>query len=104
VSVTDQELTAIGDANGQAVLSITPYRRQVWTVQQVSIEAATAPPEATAAVYKGDFQVTPLVAQSDAASGDPPVVLRPGQVLSVRWSNLNTGDQVRAIFFYDDGT
>lgn len=101
---TEVPLTGTADANGDAILSITPYRRQVWVVSQVSVEAETAPAEATAVVRKGDFLISPLVAHGDSADGDPPIVLRPGERLSVTWAGCNSGDQVRAIFIYDDGT
>lgn len=100
---TDQTVTAIADANGDATATITPYRRQVWRVDQVSIEAATGPGTAIAALYKGDFLITPMVAQADAADGAPPIILRPGERMHVRWSGLHPGDQARAIFIYDDG-
>lgn len=103
MSATELALTNIADVNGAATITITPYRRQVWTVSQVSVEAVTTSTTAMATVRKGDFLITPLVAQADAAAGDPPVILRPGETLSVSWANLNAGDQVRAIILYDDG-
>lgn len=103
MAITDQTVTATADASGNAVATITPYRRQVWRVDQVSIEAADGPGTATAALYKGSFLISPMVAQADAADGAPPVTLRPGERLHVRWSGLDPGNQARAIFIYDDG-
>jgi hypothetical protein len=104
MTITDQAVTASADAAGRAVITITPYRRQVWTVTQVSVEAPTAPGSATAALQKGSYLVTPLVPSADAAAGDPPVILRPGENLSVVWQGMNPGDHVRALFVYDDGS
>lgn len=81
------------------------------TVSQVSIAAPdiagattpTAPGNATAGVYFNGFLVTPMVAQADAASGDPPVVVTPNDVLSVQWTNCTPGRLVNATFIYDDG-
>jgi hypothetical protein len=104
MSITDTTRTSVADANGDADVSIMPYRRQVWKVQQVSTEAPAALGTALSAVYKGDFLISPLLAKADVASGDPPVQLRPSESLTVRWSGLVPGDRVRAIFIYDDGT
>lgn len=103
MAVTEVAQTATVDANGRAEVSITPYRRQVWTVQQVSVEMETAPPEATCEVRRDNYMISPLVAGADAASGDPPVVLRPGIRLRVIWRNATPGDQGRALFLLDDG-
>lgn len=81
------------------------------TVSQVSIAAIdvagsstpTAPGNATAGVYFNGFLVTPLVAQADAASGDPPVVVGPNDLLAVVWTNCTPGRTVQATFIYDDG-
>lgn len=47
--------------------------------------------------------VTPLVAAGDAAAGDPPVWMSPGDQLSVVWSGAPVGLTGSMSVFADDG-
>jgi hypothetical protein len=84
-------------------LTIKPTRRQSWTVQQVSCEMESAPAGATCALRKNGTLITPLVPTGDAAAGDPPVPLRAGEVMTVKWSGVTAGLLGRIIVLYDDG-
>lgn len=101
--------TAVVAASGAATIVLETYGG-TWTVTQVSIELATAPVGAQAALrlYRSGsavgFLVTPLVATGDVASGDPPIVVAPEDTLQVEWTGCTPGDLTKALFVYDDGT
>ena len=96
--------TAVAGAAGTAEIDFpSPTGPVPRTVSQVSVSAPNAPGNATAGVYFNGFLISPLVAQADAASGDPPVVVTPNDTLSVQWTNLTAGTLVTATFIYDDG-
>lgn len=92
------------DANGDLTLAWRSQGRQTWTVQQVSVSMPTAPAGATCNIYKNGNLISPLVPNGDAASGDPPVVQRPPDRISVVWTNCTPGDLGSIFVIYDDGT
>jgi hypothetical protein len=95
---------ALVAASGAAVVAFGPTSRaQTWTVSQVSVEMAAAPIGATCALRRGDRLVTLLIPTGDVAGGDPPVVLRGGETLTVQWGGCTAGDIGHVFVIYDDG-
>lgn len=92
------------NAAGTADLVFSPRSRQSWAVQQVSTSAPSVGTGASCGVYRDGMLITPMVAQADVASGDPPIPVRLGQKLHVRWTGATVGAVVSAIIIYDDGT
>lgn len=102
--IDSREYTATVNASGVATVTIkTRTRLQTWTLQQVSVEMATAPIGSTCELRRNAFLVTPLIGTGDAASGDPPVVLRGSDVATVKWSGATPGDIGRVLVLFDDG-
>lgn len=103
MSTQDVALTAIADANGDAVATLRPIARQTWTIQQVSIDAPDAGANARGKLYRDGLVISPFVARSDVISGEPYIVLRGSQQLRVVWSGATTGAHCDALVIYDDG-
>lgn len=87
------------DAAGQATITITPQFKP-WLVSQVSIEMLTAPAGSTCFLRKRGQLISPLIAAADAAGGDPPVTIYPGEALTVEWAGCTPGDQAYATAIY----
>jgi len=101
----DRAYTVTVDASGTAVQAIqTGSAFRTWTVSQVSVEMPSAPLGATCDVRKGGALITPLIATGDAATGDPPVVVRPGETLTVTFEGCTPGDTGTVYLIFDDGT
>lgn len=101
----DLALTVAVTAGGTATANVqTRTNFQTWTVSQVSVEMSNAPIGATCTLRKDGALITPLIPTGDAASGDPPVILRPGQTLSVTFAGCIPGSLGTVFVFYDDGT
>lgn len=104
MAIAEATYTATVEAGGTARVDLrTETRFQSWTVQQVSVEMSSAPVGATCVLRKGGALITPLIATGDAASGDPPVPLRPGELLRVEWAGCTPGDIGTVYVLYDDG-
>jgi hypothetical protein len=104
MAIQDTALSVTVAADGTAVQRIqTDNRFQTWTVTQVSVEMPAAPIGATCWLRKDGAPVTPLIATGDAASGEPPITLRPGQTLTVEWAGCTPGDVGQVWMSYDDG-
>jgi len=100
----DQAYSVTVTAGGTAVLAIqTDSRFHTWTVSQVSVEMPTAPIGATCWLRKDGAPVSPIIPTGDAVSGEPPVILRPGQTLTVEWAGCTPGDTGQVWVSYDDG-
>lgn len=94
-------------ADGTGFVSFGPGSRFFsWTVQQVSVEMATAPIGATCALRRGGptgTLVSPIIATGDAAAGEPFIPLRTGQELTVAYTGCTPGDVGSVYVLYDDG-
>lgn len=102
--IQDQAYTATVLAGGTATVRIqTGNRFQRWTISQISVEMASAPIGATCDVRKNGVFITPLIATGDAASGDPPVTLWPGETITVNFAGCTPGDTGSVYVIYDDG-
>lgn len=71
-------------------------------VRQVSVELAAAPAGSTCALRLNGFLVTPLVPTGDASAGDPPVLVSPGDELTVEWTGCTPGTVGRVLMIYDE--
>ncbi len=74
-----------------------------WTLTQVSVELPEAPSGSTCEMRKNGSLVTLLIPTGDAAAGEPPVMLRPTDLVTVSWAGCTPGDVARVLVFYDDG-
>lgn len=102
---TNLDLDYVGraDANGNLTLKITPKNMIQWLVRQVNIELPDpAPSGATCRWRKNGGAGSPLVPDNDTAGGDPGVMLRPSDVMTIEWTGLNAGQSGRATAFYDE--
>jgi hypothetical protein len=95
----DQSYVATVDAAGDATVTITPGFKP-WLVSQVSTDMRTAPAGAVCGLFKRGQLITPLIAAADAAGGDPPVTIYPGEALTVEWTGCTPGDQGQATVIY----
>jgi len=96
----DIDYPARADATGVAEVTISAQGNSPWLIQQVSVEMAGAPAGSECAIRKIGAPITPLVAAMDAAGGDPPITLWPGQTMTVRWTGLNPGQTGRVFVVY----
>lgn len=104
MAAADQAYSVTVDGAGSAVQRIqTATKFQTWTISQVSVEMATAPIGATCYLRKNGVGISPLIPTGDAASGDPPILLRPGETMTVEWAGCTPGDVGSVYLIYDDG-
>lgn len=103
MSYADLPQTGIVTAAGTLKLVLKPQGRQTWTVSQVSNSMVNAPVGALCYVKKLGVIVSPLVPNSDAASGFPAVQVRYTENMSVEWSGCTPGDIGQVLWVYDDG-
>jgi hypothetical protein len=105
MAAADLVLSVIVGAGGTAQAVVrTRTALQTWTVSQVSVSLPTAPIGATCDLRKDGVLITPLIPTGDAASGDPPVTLRPGETLTVNFAGCTPGAAGTVYLIYDDGT
>ncbi|GAA4699731.1 hypothetical protein [Phytohabitans rumicis] len=100
----DRRYSATANAAGAATVTIRPPSSAGWTVTQVSIEMDTEATGVLCNLRKNGFLISPLVPQSDAAGGDPPVELQASDEMTVEWTGANAGDAGRVLIFYTEGT
>lgn len=93
-------LSGITDAAGNCTISFRTAGQVAWDVSQITIEMPTAPAGAVAALRINDVLVTPLIPAGDAAAGDPPLPVYPGDVVSIEWTGATPGDQGKALVIY----
>jgi hypothetical protein len=91
---------ATADATGAATITFTPRGAGLTVVTQVAVEMAGAA-SATCVVRRNSSIVCVLVATGDAAGGDPPIWLWPGDVMTVEWTGATAGAVGKATIFYD---
>jgi len=102
---TDQALSGTVAANGTARLTLRPYGRTTWIIQQIAVEAPGIGASAgLGMIRKNGSPVTPFVAAGDAPAGEPYITLRGSDVLTIEWTGATVGASVKATVFYDDGT
>jgi hypothetical protein len=89
------------DLSGAAIITVTPTHNVPWLIYQVSAAQMSAPSGAAAVMRKNGAFVTYFVPTGDAAGGDPPVLLGPGDRLTLEWTLCTPGDVASALIFYD---
>jgi hypothetical protein len=104
MAVADQQFTARVSGGTATVTFKLPSSRNVYTVQQVSVEYTTAPIGCTCVVRKNGAYITNLIPTGDAAAGDPPVVLRGNDKLTITFAGATSGQTVNVFVIYDDGS
>lgn len=87
-------------ASGTLGIEIRPTGLVAWQVEQVTIDMPTAPVGATARLLVNDRLVTPMIPSGDAAGGDPPLPLFPGDTMLVEWQGATAGEQGRVLMIY----
>lgn len=94
--------SALVDAAGRGVADLSPTSSAAWMVRQVTAELAAAPIGATCAVRLNGALISPLIATGDVASGDPPVLVYPGDRLEVIWESCTPGQTGTVLAIYDE--
>jgi hypothetical protein len=97
----DRPYSGTVDAGGNLTLRIRPKSSASWEVTQVTTEMPTAPSGSLCVLRKNGNKVTDMISTGDAASGDPSVVLRPSDELTIEWTQCTPGDTGRALVFYN---
>lgn len=90
----------VADSSGRLELVFTPRSSGLVRATQVTAEMASGA-GAACSVRRNGSLVSPLVATGDAAGGDPPVWLWPGDQLSVLWTGAPAGAAGTMVVFYD---
>lgn len=104
MAAADTTLSVTVAAGGTATARIqTGSKFETWTVSQVSVEMPSAPIGATCWLRKNGAPITPLIPTGDAATGDPPITLRPGETMTVEFAGCTVGDIGTVYLVYDDG-
>jgi hypothetical protein len=89
-------------ANGLATVSIRAASPVPWIVSQISIEMGSAPVGALCTVRKNGSIITPMIAASDVASGEPYILLNDTDTLTVEWSGCTPGQIGKATVLYSE--
>ena len=95
--------SALVGAGGMAVVTMQTNQLATWVISQVSVELTTAPAGATCALRHNGYLVTVLIPTGDAATGDPPVTLLPGDNATVTWTGCTPGTVGKVLIYFDDG-
>lgn len=94
--------SATVDASGNATVEIVPTSAYAWSVTQVSVELAAAPAGAQCSLRLNGVFITALIATGDVASGDPPILIQPGDRLTVDWTGCTPGSVGTVLAIYDE--
>lgn len=97
----DRPFSGVVTAAGILTLRIRPKSSVSWEVTQVTTEMPTAPSGSLCVLRKNGNKVTDMIATGDAAGGDPSVVLRPSDELTIEWTQCTPGDTGKALVFYN---
>jgi len=71
-----------------------------WSIEQITIEMPDAPFGAVASLRVNGSLVTPLVPNGDAAAGEPPLPVFPGDEVVIAWEGVTVGLQGKALLIY----
>lgn len=104
MAADDRTFTPVVAANGTAVATIKVANGiDTWIITQISAELPAAPIGATGEVRKNTYLVSPFIPTGDTVAGEPPVYLRPTDVLTVQWAGCTPGQVAKVLVFFDDG-
>lgn len=99
--------TAAVAADGKCTIQIKTNGVVQWRVSQVSSEmlplpeTESVPASADCNLRYNGYLLTPLVPNGDAAGGDPSILLRPSDVLTVEWTGCTPGHLGRVLAIYE---
>lgn len=103
MAIGDRVYTATVGAAGTATVTIsTGSRTRFWSLQQISIELASAPVGATANIRKNGVLISAMIPTGDAAGGDPPIPLNPQDSVTVNWAGCTPGTVGRVYVVFDE--
>lgn len=97
-----QRQSGTADSAGTLTLTFVVVGSLPKVVSQVSVEMVSGADLATCVLRYNGTAVSPLVATTDAAGGDPPITVMPGDLLTVVWTGATAGSTGTALFIYDD--
>lgn len=105
MSITAADLpkraTLSGFANAAGVLSLVfTAGRNPWSVEQITIEMPGAVVGTQAFLRVNDVLVSPMIAFADAAAGEPPLPVRPGDVVEIEWLGAPAGAAGKVLVIY----
>lgn len=96
--------SAVVNGSGTAAITVRVTGGiNTWTIGQISMEEPTAPSGSTGEIRKNGSLITPFIPTGDTAAGDPPVLLRPSDVLTITWFGCTPGKVAKAFVMFDDG-
>lgn len=95
-----QSLSGTADANGDCLIRFKVPGQTPWSIEQITIEMLDAPFGAVASLRVNGSLVTPLVPNGDAAAGDPPLPVYPGDLVEIAWEGVTVGAQGKALLIY----
>lgn len=93
-------LSARTNAAGVCTITFRSAAQSAWEVSQITVEMPTAPVGCACALRVNDSLVTPLIATGDAAAGEPPLPVYPGDVVEIEWTGATPNDQGKALVIY----
>lgn len=88
-------------ANGTLTLTVRPTASATWEVTQVSTEMRSAPNGAEGTLRKNGAFISDFLATADVNAGEPPVVLRQSDVLTITWTGCTPGDVGKATVWFN---
>jgi hypothetical protein len=97
----DRPYSGTVTAAGTLTVTVTPSSSTTWEITQITTEMTTAPAGAICVIRKNGLKVTDMIGSGDAAGGDPPVILRPADRLTVEWASCTPGDTGTVGIFYN---
>jgi hypothetical protein len=102
MAVATGTYSAVVAANGTATITIRTRSVRIWVISQITVELPLAPSGATCAIRKNGYLVTPVIATGDTAAGDPPVILRQEDTLTIEWAGCTPASVGKALLFYEE--
>ena len=92
----------VADATGRLELTFSPRGGGRWRATQVTAEMPTGA-SALCDVRLNGRLISPMVPTGDAAVGEPPIWVSPGDALTVTWTGAPAGAAGTMVVIYDDG-
>lgn len=87
-------------ASGTLVLAYRTRGNQLTRVTQATAEMSGGA-TAACALRLNSYLISPLVPTGDAASGDPPIYVGPGDELTIEWTGATPGLTGKMVVIYD---
>jgi len=102
--MTALPITATADASGKASCLIALNKSGLnWIVWQVSVESIPVRSSANAVLRRnGIFVSSTIVGSASSAQGPPAFLLHQGDLLTVDWIGMTSGDECIATAFYEE--